>query len=1080
MFNVTFVSNSTKKVIKRVNSVLDRYAIRIADNTWNTEITQEGLKVIYDTLKNIATKQTSVSCYRKTQGRMNILWSIGKVIQRENNAIYVHKHKKKIKTFYPNYIRLGSICLRIAGLFHDVGKINKQFQLKLSSNIPKADDVRHELISYFLFKEYCTDNHISFDSAWNNAKIKIEKFINGDNFLDFNLITNWKDLVGFLILTHHRLPHSIKNKEQKFSTKNSLNLITYYKTELKSLNKESLEYDKQTFKQIEKNIKEALLLMNRNIIKNSSTIEDLNFWFATSILSRACLIFSDHEQSSIKIKSDRELNNEDLIRENKINKDLHANTILNSLNKRKYYNQKLDWHLKKVADRAFQIITQIYSMNLPYLSERTIENLLKPTNIEKFFWQNEVVSHFSKIKEQSLIFNIAGTGSGKTRGNVLALAALNKSQDKKFRFSTALNLRSLTLQTIDSYKNQLNLSDEEILGIIGDDNISKLFNDNQKQNDDDEEQDENYFTDYKISLNDNINIPDFLDIFLGLSIKQGNEIIKIRKSNKKAKILSSPVLVSTIDFLNDAGDLRKQGNHSLSLLRIMHNDLILDEIDSYEPEALTAICRIIMLSAMFGNNIIVSSATLSKDCALIIKEAFKKGCLLKKSLHSSLKDKLNDNINESIFFISNTEKTVKYNSDKDFENEYLQYIDLMLDKNKKITKKAMILNSEKNRTDLYNSIVNDIQEKHNIFKHSFENKNISFGLIRIANIRNVVNLTEYLSKHPQLSNKIQICCYHSQHTLLQRQYIEERLEFLLNRKGEIPNFKKDKEFKEEIKNIESNEIIFVVVASPVAEIGRDFDFDWGICEPSSSQSLVQTAGRINRHREIEVNESNFSILEYNFNSFNNKCNLIFNKPGLDFNIFNDKERRNINYSIKIKKENKTESMKDLLIESEINNKFDASFKFKRNSQGKEIHFFSALDNLFLNKRLENAKNIFCNDSFHYHFFNSDFYNAFQLRDHNGQTEYYINMENLKGITINYYFKRELQQQPNNKNIIIEEKLTNSWLIVPEKYIKDKINKLSISNFDAYSIRINSYDIFSQPIYYSPSLGLYKKLTNCST
>ena len=32
------------------------------------------------------------------------------------------------------------------------------------------------------------------------------------------------------------------------------------------------------------------------------------------------------------------------------------------------------------------------------------------------------------------------------------------------------------------------------------------------------------------------------------------------------------------------------------------------------------------------------------------------------------------------------------------------------------------------------------------------------------------------------------------------------------------------------------------------EVGRDHDFDWAIIDASSVQSIVQTAGRVNRHR----------------------------------------------------------------------------------------------------------------------------------------------------------------------------------------------------------------------------------------
>lgn len=56
---------------------------------------------------------------------------------------------------------------------------------------------------------------------------------------------------------------------------------------------------------------------------------------------------------------------------------------------------------------------------------------------------------------------------------------------------------------------------------------------------------------------------------------------------------------------------------------------------------------------------------------------------------------------------------------------------------------------------------------------------------------------------------------------------------------------------------------FIVVATPLEEAGRDHDFDWAVIDPSSAQSIVQTSGRVNRHRLVEADKAdkaNFVIL----------------------------------------------------------------------------------------------------------------------------------------------------------------------------------------------------------------------------
>ena len=59
---VTFVSQCEKKALKRTRRVLDSFANRIGDNTWQTIITQEGLNAVQKLLRKTASKNTAVSC----------------------------------------------------------------------------------------------------------------------------------------------------------------------------------------------------------------------------------------------------------------------------------------------------------------------------------------------------------------------------------------------------------------------------------------------------------------------------------------------------------------------------------------------------------------------------------------------------------------------------------------------------------------------------------------------------------------------------------------------------------------------------------------------------------------------------------------------------------------------------------------------------------------------------------------------------------------------------------------------------------------------------------------------------------
>jgi len=62
----------------------------------------------------------------------------------------------------------------------------------------------------------------------------------------------------------------------------------------------------------------------------------------------------------------------------------------------------------------------------------------------------------------------------------------------------------------------------------------------------------------------------------------------------------------------------------------------------------------------------------------------------------------------------------------------------------------------------------------------------------------------------------------------------------------------------------------VVLATSVAEVGRDHDYDWAIAEPSSMRSIIQIAGRIQRHRKQAPEIENLYILAKNHKALKGK------------------------------------------------------------------------------------------------------------------------------------------------------------------------------------------------------------------
>ena len=71
-----------------------------------------------------------------------------------------------------------------------------------------------------------------------------------------------------------------------------------------------------------------------------------------------------------------------------------------------------------------------------------------------------------------------------------------------------------------------------------------------------------------------------------------------------------------------------------------------------------------------------------------------------------------------------------------------------------------------------------------------------------------------------------------------------------------------------------------MLASPVAEVGRDHDYDWAIVEPSSIRSIIQLAGRVLRHRDQVPANPNILLFSKNYKALERKA-VCYQRPGFE-------------------------------------------------------------------------------------------------------------------------------------------------------------------------------------------------------
>lgn len=171
---VTFISQCEKKALKRTRRVLDSFANRIGDSTWQTIITQEGLNAVAKLLRKTASKSTAVSCHWiRSRSRSDFLWVVGNKDAFDESGVvavnygvtkrFIGEKEIMLEKIYANtngqrldqhLFGVGYLAkvliekiapedknlaesVYVAGIWHDIGKIDENFQSWLIKELKK-------------------------------------------------------------------------------------------------------------------------------------------------------------------------------------------------------------------------------------------------------------------------------------------------------------------------------------------------------------------------------------------------------------------------------------------------------------------------------------------------------------------------------------------------------------------------------------------------------------------------------------------------------------------------------------------------------------------------------------------------------------------------------------------------------------------------------------------------------------------------------------------------------------------------------------------------------------------------------
>lgn len=351
-------------------------------------------------------------------------------------------------------------------------------------------------------------------------------------------------------------------------------------------------------------------------------------------------------------------------------------------------------------------------------------------------------------------------------------------------------------------------------------------------------------------------------------------------------MLHAPVLVSTIDHLTPATEGVRGGKQIAPMLRLLTSDLILDEPDEFGLDDLPALARLVNWAGMLGAKVLLSTATMPPAMAYALFSAYQTG---RKAFNEAVHPHQTKKPIVCAWFDEFCAVEADGIDFQEFRKNHDQFIVKRLahlDKEALILRKAKLIEvppitGQTHIQNLADTIQSNAITLHNHHYQSHTTgKKISIGVVRMANIKPLVAVAQTLfAKTVPTNYTIHYCIYHSQFTLAQRSLIEGKLDTVLNRKDSqsLFDFPEIKQVME--KNKEQNHL-FIVLATSVAEVGRDHDYDWAIAEPSSMRSLVQLAGRIQRHRQQAPTRENMYILRKNYRALIGKSPA-YTRPGYE-------------------------------------------------------------------------------------------------------------------------------------------------------------------------------------------------------
>ncbi len=921
--NILLISECDKRALTETRRILDQFAERRGERTWQTPITDAGLDTLRRLLRKTARKNTAVACHWiRGKDYSELLWIVGDASRfNAQGAVPTNTTARNVLRMQDeNDWHTGEdirLLAQMAALLHDLGKACVAFQARLRKPVLETNLYRHEWVSLRLFLAFVGQGD---DAAWLG---RLASPTNDDTpwLTEGRLLRDGLDAapppfaglpplaaaIAWLIVTHHRLPtipvRDITGQQQWLGMRSrefnrimlpnlldqigpdwnerkqnaSADAIAPYWRFAHGLPVSGSKWRTQTAK-----LATRLLALREKPGKGD--------WLDNPYvmhLARLSLMLADHHYSALGLKAPERVRGDNAPAGGET---LFANTGKDE-NGTAQLKQPLSEHLLGVARDAGRIVYALpgFERLLPRLARH--RGLRKRSGSARFAWQDKAADAADGLRtgaaeHGAFIVNMASTGCGKTLANARIMNALADPR-QGLRCTFALGLRTLTLQTGRAYRGDLHMGEDELAIQTGGSASRALFEYYQQQ----------------AEASGSASIQSLVEedshvIYEGQYAGHGL-LDKAMSEPRIHKLLAAPLLVCTIDHLMPATEAQRAGRQIAPMLRLMSADLVLDELDDFGLDDLPALTRLVHWAGLLGTRVLISSATLPPALVEGMYQAYRAGRLHYQRNRGAQGGSAQPAPHIACLWVDEFTAHALPCADADsFRQTHAAFVDkrvVELDKTPPRRRGELLpLNiTAKKEEDIRHAFAAEVRtaivRAHAIHAETCpaSGKRVSFGLVRMANIEPLFDVAlELFRLGAPEDHRIHLCVYHSRFPLLLRSAIEHRLDTALNRRQ--PEAVWDlAEIRAAIDAYPEQQHLFVVLGSPVTEVGRDHTFTWAVVEPSSMRSLIQLSGRVQRHRLIPITSPNVFIFDTNLRHFaqatgqDNLPLAAFRRPGFE-------------------------------------------------------------------------------------------------------------------------------------------------------------------------------------------------------